>query len=313
MRLIHTSSKIPSICICLVVVLVNSCSPPLEIDLPPADSLNSIYPIGIHKAEGTNAESLIISRYAADKPVLVYLPDRQGPFPLVMFQHGRPFTMPSDYGYSPSRELVNATVDQGFALAVVIRSGYFSARGADKEIIPCNRPQFEDVRIAGEYAGKNVVDAVSYLKSLQIVEDSKIVLAGTSAGGFAAVNSMPDLDEEIVAVISINGGRCGGRGDAVGGLSWQQELYSRIAADTQAPVYFLAGSDDDVIPVYSTRTLFMAFCRARNDCVERSRTQLFVGNKATHDVATMTSEYSRALRLIAGSWTNSTIPAVAHE
>ncbi len=285
----------------LLLGALHACSPQIDITLPAPDSLHTAYPIGVHNAQNTAATALVITRYEAGKPVLLYLPQGEGPYPLVMFQHGRPFTMPSNYAYSPSRELVDATVTAGFALAVVIRSGYFLAAGQDKEIVPCNRPQFADFVAARDSARDDLVSAKNYLAGLSFVDSSKIILAGTSAGGFASVNAMPYLDEQIDAVISLNGGRCGSRGDAIGGLAWQQELYSRVAVTTSSNTYFLSGGKDDVIPSYSTTALFMAFCRARKDCVQRSSTALLTNDNGTHNVATMLEGYSRVLGQLKGN------------
>lgn len=281
--------------VCLFYTLLFGCGPKIDIDFPPPDALNSTYPIGIQNAQGTNAATLVNSRYESGKPIQLYLPAGDGPFPVVVFQHGRPFTMPSNYVYYPSRALVNATISQGFALAVVIRSGYFLASGPDEEIVPCNRPQFTDFVTAANAATADIVSATNYLSGLQIIDESLIVLAGSSAGGFAAMNALAKLDDQVSAAISINGGRCGSRGDAIGGLAWQRELYARVAANTSSKVYFLAGGNDDVIPIYSSRVLFMAFCRAREDCVKRDFTQQFTNMTATHDPATMVNIYSRAL------------------
>jgi dienelactone hydrolase len=129
--------------------------------------------------------------------------------------------MPSNYAYYPARELVNATVDQGFALVVVIRSGYYIASGSDEQIVPCNRPQFTEFVTAANAAAGDIVSAKNYLSSLGIFDESLIVLTGTSAGGFASINALTQLDNQVSAAISINGGRCGSRGDAIGGLRWQ--------------------------------------------------------------------------------------------
>ena len=247
----------------------------------------------------TDAHRLVISRYGQQKPVLIYLPEGEGPFPLVIFQHGRPFTMPSPSPYYPSRALVDATVAEEYALAVVIRGGYFGAGGPDVEAIPCNRPSYEDIVLAGEAAAREVTNAHTYLARLPFIDSSRIVLAGSSAGGFASINALNLLDEQVIAAISINGGRCGSRGDAIGGLAEMRTLYERLAREVDSPVYFLGGGNDSVIPLYSTRALFTTFCRTREDCVERSRTNLFTNPAANHDVATMTDVYSRALREIA--------------
>ncbi|MBL4573271.1 MAG: hypothetical protein JKY86_09385 [Gammaproteobacteria bacterium] len=284
--------------IVLISLLLFGCEPGLDIQLPAADGLNAYYPIGIHDASPSIAAKLVISRYGTAKPIMIYLPGGEGPFPLVMFQHGRPFSMPSNYAYYPQTALINATVESGYALAVVVRQGYFGVPGADNEAVPCNRPKLQDFRVAGSAAAINVQQAHDYLRRLSFVDSNNIVLAGSSAGGFASINALPLLDGTIKAMVSINGGRCGKQGDAIGGLAALRSLYGSIAETVASPVYFLSGGNDTTIPVYSTRALFMSFCRVRNDCVKRTRTKLFEKPNATHNVATMVDVYTRALKEI---------------
>lgn len=139
---------------------------------------------------------------------------------------------------------------------------------------------------------------ISYLNSLDFIDREKIILAGTSTGGFAAINALSALDTEVQGVISINGGRCGKRGSIIGGLKHIKSLYRKKAEETTSPVYFLTGRKDDVIPSYSVTGMYNAFCESRDAC-EKS-VFLLDNYLGTHHVATMMDEYKKALVALFG-------------
>ncbi len=281
-----------------IALLLNACDSERDILLPQSDGLGLNYPIGIHNARGTLASDKIITRYAPGKPLLIYLPDGPGPYPTVVFQHGRPFIMPDLSTYEPPPALVDATIEEGFALAVVIRDGHYAALGRDVEAIPCGNPTLRDFSAAGRGAANTIAEALNYLRSQSFIDSSRLVIAGTSAGGFAAINSLREEDRYVLAAITINGGRCGNRGDAIGGLNAQLTLYQRIGSEVTSPVFFLIGGRDTVIPRHSADELFLEFCRGRRDCLQRRNTFLLVNEPGTHDVSTMMDVYGQALQRI---------------
>lgn len=258
---------------------------------------NRYYPTGTHTSEDTSADRLIYARYDG-KPIAIYLPAGEGPFPTVIFEHGRPFTTSFNYPYYPTPQLVNTTIGHGYALAIPIRSGYFGDSGTNREQIPCNGPTYADFVRAGEGAAEDVEDAVNYVSSLPYVDNNKLILAGTSAGGFAAINGLSKVDDRVRAVISINGGRCGSRGESIGGLANIAELYKKYAAEASTPIYFLTGNNDDVIPTHSTKTLYNAVCSTRNDCGRRGTTYLVQEARGNHNVPSMMAPYKRTLERI---------------
>lgn len=278
----------------LLSLTLIGCDSKPDISLPGQDHLSQIYPIGFHRSNIDGVSHFIISRYSG-RPVLLYLPKYAGPYPIVLFQHGRPFKMPSQKAYYPNDEFVSKTLNSGYALAVAIRSGYFGDTHPDYEKIPCNNPEYDDFEFAADSARNDVGTALRYIRGLNFIDTKNIVLAGTSAGGFTSIASLSSFDDQVSSVISINGGRCGKRGRAIGGLKNIRKLYKEIANDTKSPVYFLAGSMDDVIPEYSTKKLYESFCKIRNDCSAEKSVHLIQAYAGNHHIDSMLDAYAQAL------------------
>lgn len=271
------------------------CEKQPDVVLPAGDHLNSKYPIGIHESRIKNVKHLIISRYSGN-PILIYLPESEKPLPVVLFQHGRPFKMPTHKAYYPYQQFVSATLSNNYALAVAIRSGYFGSTKGDYEKVPCNKPTYKNFIAASESAGEDISNAIAYLKKQDFIDSNQIVLAGSSAGGFASVTALPSYDNDVNAVISINGGRCGKRGQVIGGLKSLQKLYNKAGDNSITPVFFLAGARDDVIPAYSTTRLYESFCSARQDCEDNKSVHLIKDYSGDHSITSMLDSYVEALQ-----------------
>lgn len=93
--IVNPSKYIMKFLLLISLLLLTACDNKPAIDLPAADRLNRLYPISIHEYAKNGGEYLIISRYA-DKPILIYLPKTEELPGVVVFQHGRPFKMPTD-------------------------------------------------------------------------------------------------------------------------------------------------------------------------------------------------------------------------
>lgn len=242
-----------------------------------------LYPVG-----KTNGVATV--RYARNLPMFILMPDlipAEGA-PIVIFNHGRPFTNPSSGNYAPQRyqSLVTLLNQNGIAVALPVRSGYFSAPGPDDEEIPCNSPGPYDFKRAGKAAAQNIRAAVEFVKSLPNINRGRIFVGGTSAGGFGAISAIPVLSEEIRGVFSLNGGRCGDRGDVFNGLAYVQDIYQEIARQSHVPVVFFTGTKDTTIPMHSTQRLYESFCAGRgHQCTES--VYFVIAEGADHRVSAM--------------------------
>ena len=120
-------------------------------------------------ATAAACQSVSTVRYAGQQPMYVFMPDRvpAAGVPIVIFNHGRPFGDPPDGAYSShSAEgagnwaLATELVRAGIAVALPVRTGYFSTGGPDGEHVPCNAPRRDDFERARQAAAADVRAAV---------------------------------------------------------------------------------------------------------------------------------------------------------
>jgi dienelactone hydrolase len=230
-------------------------------------------------AATTACQSVSTLRYAGEQPMYVFMPERAPATgaPILIFNHGRPFRDPPDGPFSPTSSdgsgewaLANELVQAGIAVALPVRTGYFSTGGPDGERVPCNDPRRDDFERARKAAAADIRAAVEAVKSLPSIDRTRIFVGGVSAGGFASIVSIPALGDDVRGVLSVNGGRCGNRGPSIGGLVHQRELYKDIGAQSRVAVVFFSGTSDTVVPPHSSEQLYEGFCAGRGAACKES-------------------------------------------
>ena len=210
--------------------------------------------------------SILTTRYGDDLPMTVYFPERgSGPFPVVVFNHGRPFGNIQGADYTRSRQfpLISRLNGEGIVVALPVRSGYAPGAGEDGERIRCNNPAGYEFRYAISWARADIADAVRKVKTLPNIDAERVFVGGSSAGGFASGGSMAVLEGKAKGIFVLNGGRCGKRGRLFNGHEYAAEIFSKAAAKSSIPIVFYASEHDTVIPPPSTRGLYEATCEAR--------------------------------------------------
>lgn len=142
--------------------------------------------------------------------VTTFRPDGEGPFPLVILNHGR--AVSAELRAQPARQRMESAaryfVRKGFAVAVPTRLGYGQsvALGDPEDAGPCDRSQWQ----AAVEAGMTQLAATyRYMRGQPWVSTRDWLLVGQSAGGFlvtaAAARDWPGLR----LAISFAGGRGG--------------------------------------------------------------------------------------------------------
>jgi dienelactone hydrolase len=140
----------------------------------------------------------------------VFRPQGEGPFPLVVINHGS-WEDPSrrvdlkDPSFGPATEWF---LQRGYAVAVPQRPGHGQTGGPYLETQgSCDNA---DYHRAGLGAADGIAAAVSYLRSQPFVRGEGIVIVGQSAGGWGALALASRNPSAVKAIINIAGGR-GGR------------------------------------------------------------------------------------------------------
>ena len=149
-------------------------------------------------------------------PILIYKPEGSGPFPVILFSHGRSgdadvraaLTTPILRGH------VGYWLKKGFAVAALIRPGYGLDGGADRENSGAQADLGQCTK-AG-YLKPSIMAGVAALKAghdwllkQPWVRKETIVLEGQSVGGLLTVVYASENPEGVIGYINFSGGASG--------------------------------------------------------------------------------------------------------
>ena len=189
----------------------------------------------------------------------LFKPDGPGPFPLVVFNHGRdagdPHVQPRSRPLAFAREFVR----RGYVVAVPNRRGFAGSTGVYTDT-GC------DLEADGIEQARDIDAAVAWLSHQGFVDPARVIVAGVSHGGFASL---------AYGAYSAYGGHDAGsvRGiiNFAGGLrkdectQWRHSLVSAFAdfgAQSHRPTLWFYGSNDRVFDAPLVTALDRAYTSA---------------------------------------------------
>jgi dienelactone hydrolase len=180
-------------------------------------------------------------------PITIYRPAGDGPFPLVVFNHGRP---PQERRHTQGRfqpeHAARYLVAKGFVVLAPMRVGYWETYGDfDPEYSgPCNSMQIGPMSIA---ASDQVLATVEYARTLRYVDASRWLVVGQSVGGLTAVATVGRKPAGLLGGINFAGGTGGnpdknpGRPCSPGAIT---SYWSSIARNAAVPMLWLYWKND---------------------------------------------------------------------
>lgn len=142
-------------------------------------------------------------------PVTIFRPSGPGPFPLVVFNHGRAVTAKrATQGRNRPEHLARYLVAKGFVVLAPTRVGYADTYGEfDPEYSgKCGATQIEPAAIA---ASDQVLATWAFAKSLPYVDAARWIVAGQSMGGLTAIATVGRNPAGLLAGINFAGGSGG--------------------------------------------------------------------------------------------------------
>ncbi|MEX3959905.1 alpha/beta hydrolase family protein [Trinickia sp. EG282A] len=200
----------------------------------------------------------------------VYKPAGDGPFPTLIFSHGRAadgldrakLAHPIGNGH------VRYWLAKGFAIVAPVRVGYGKTGGPDIEDSGSWFDSFGTCRSRPDYrklarvTAQETSAAINWARAQTWVDSKRIVLEGGSVGGFATVATAATHPSGVIAYINFAGG-AGGLPDRSPGHSCDPEQMKEVMAElgktTALPGIWLYAENDHYWGPEAPRRWFDAF------------------------------------------------------
>lgn len=181
----------------------------------------------------------------------IFRPPGAGPFPLVLMNHGKqpgdPRLQSRDRFYFLSREFVR----RGYAVIVPMRTG-FSGSGGDYADHGC------DMAANGYLQATDLRAALRYARAQDWVDSERIIVAGQSYGGLAALAAGAGALPGVRGLLNFAGGL---RADD-GSCQWKSALVSAFAdygSHSRLPSLWFYGANDSYFNHELVNRLYQAY------------------------------------------------------
>jgi dienelactone hydrolase len=188
-------------------------------------------------------------------PVTIFRPQGNGPFPLVIMNHGRAVSEKrAQQGRQRYENLARYLVGKGFVVLVPTRVGYGETYGDfDPESAgSCNALRLEPMTLA---ASDQVLATLAWARTLPYVDARRWLVMGQSVGGLTTVATVTRNPPGLVGAINFAGGT-GGDPDKRTGEPCAPQATERLwqdkASGAKVPMLWLYWANDkywgDAIP-----------------------------------------------------------------
>jgi dienelactone hydrolase len=230
---------------CLVAMLASSRD---------AASQDKIIFDGIKVQEG--ALPVDIDGHTLNLEVRIFYPKGDGPFPLVVINHGSPDTSSQARMMKPGfTRPALWFARNGFIVVIPMRPGFGRSDGPDMEASEdCeNRDYVKEARITAAAESAIVISA----SRLAEVNRHRIIVVGHSAGGFGAIAVADAPPPGVVGIINVAGGRGGDDNESIcGGQLRLIEATRTLGKGNQLPQLWLYAENDHFFPPTLGHRLF---------------------------------------------------------
>jgi len=184
----------------------------------------------------------------------IFRPPGVGPFPLLVMNHGKalgnPHMQERDRFIAISREFVK----RGYAVVIPMRKGFAHSGGTYVE-------KYCDMTGNGRLQAEDVQGVLNYLVAQDWVDEERIVVAGQSYGGLAAMAFGAHGYPGVRGIINFAGGlRIHG-----GGCQWQNSLvraFAEFGRHTMVPSLWFYGENDHHFSPELAAKMHNAYVRA---------------------------------------------------
>ena len=218
--------------------------------------------IAVHEPAGADARMA----------VAVFRPGGPGPFPVVVFSHGRD---PAPAGRASlalgvNRAQVVFWLARGVAVVAPVRPGYGANGGADVEDTGSRFDRAghcvgsPDFRRSAEAAARSVAATLDWLHGQPWADPNSVLLVGESVGGLATVAAAAQALPGVVGYVNFAGGN-GGNAERSPGASCDSDQLTALYADygqaTRVPNLWVYALNDEFWGAVEPRDWHAAFAR----------------------------------------------------
>ncbi len=168
----------------------------------------------------------------------VFQPNGQGPFPLLIINHGKDPGSPSAQPRDRFYYMAAAFVKRGYAVMVPMRQGFANSTGR-------YRDRGCDMTTNGYLQAEDIRSAVEYARTQPWIDSGHIVVAGQSYGGLATMALGTEQLAGVRGLINF----AGGLRDDSAGCGWRSSLVSAMAeygANNKIPSLWMYGENDSL-------------------------------------------------------------------
>jgi dienelactone hydrolase len=185
----------------------------------------------------------------------VFLPPGAGPFPVVVFSHGRPHGRAGRVGVTQgvSRSQLDFWLAHGAAVVSPVRPGYGPGATVDPEQSGARHDQAghcvgtADFRKTADAASRTIAATLAWLVTQRWADAQHVLLVGQSVGGLATVAAAAQRPAGVVGYVNFAGGSGGdpetspGRSCDTGQL---ERLYRDYGRTTVVPNLWVYARND---------------------------------------------------------------------
>lgn len=192
----------------------------------------------------------------------VVRPPGQGPFPLVVLNHGSPRDEADRSRMIPGGLAAQARrfALGGWIAAAVLRRGYGASTGGWAETFgPCNGA---DYLKAGLATASDIASTVRHFQTLPYVDKHKVISVGVSAGGFGSIAFSSLSLPGVVAVLNFAGGRGSQKADTVCSKDRLVDATKAFGLTARVPTLWVYSDNDHFFGPQLAQEMFGAYTTA---------------------------------------------------
>jgi dienelactone hydrolase len=186
-----------------------------------------------------------------------YRPKGDGPFPLVVINHGSPG--PKDLSEAP--QATRWFIERGFIVALPTRRGYGRSAGGQPpdDLRSCKSVPTPEYGKAGLATADDIQTTMDYMRTLPYVKTEGTVVVGQSAGGWGTIALSSRNPANVSAMIVFAGGRLGHENCNVPAEIAAAGRYGETA---RLPMLWLYTENDSFFPPVESREFHAAYKKA---------------------------------------------------